>query len=204
MTFKEKIQNFWYYYKNYLLVGVLLILALLIGINSCVNRKSYDLSVLYVTYADNDTFFRSRELSELFDSYTVDSNGDELANSQIITINYADSFQQSNSAGAQRAANLASGKCVLLLLDQRNYDELKSGGFLADISDLGDSEYLAEDAFDAYGSGFLNSLSENVVVKEPHYLCLRVDSEITGGNDSDFKLQYETAKQTLKNIIEKY
>lgn len=204
MTLKEKLQNFWYYYKNYLLVGVLLILALLVGINSCINRKSYDLNVLYVTHADNNTFFRSRELVEMFDGFTVDANGDGVQNSQIITINYADSFQQSNSAGAQRAANLASGKCVLLLLDKANYEELKNGGFLADISDLGDSEYLMEDAFDAYGSGLLNSLSENSVVKEPHYLCLRTYSNNIPASDTEFEIQYEAAKQTLRNIIEKY
>ena len=140
----------------------------------------------------------------MFDKYTPDSNEDGLNNSQIITINYGTTFQETNSAGAQRSANLASGKAQLFLLDERNYQELKAGGFLADISELGDSEFVKGDAFLAYESGLLDSISGFKTVNEPYYLCLRTYDEKRAESNADFKQQYEAAKQTLKNIISEY
>ena len=206
MDFKAKLKNFWYYYKYYLLIGAVLVFALLVAINSCFNRKSYDLSVLYVTYGYSDSFFQTGELISVFDTYVPDTNADGVCNSQFITINYGTTFQESNSAGAQRSANLASGKALLYLLDERNYRELKEGGFLADITELGESEFINADgdAFLAYDSGMLDEVSGFKALNQPHYLCLRVFDSKKADRDEEFRTQYETAKQTLKNIIDTY
>ena len=204
MNLKSKLQNFWYYYKNYLLIALILLVACAIAVNSCVNREKFDLNVLYVSYEYSDSFFQTDELVELFDDYAPDINNDNKKTAQIITINYGTSFQESNSAGAQRSANLASGKAVLYLLDERNYQELKAGGFLADISSLGKSEYLKEDAFLAYESGILDEISGFKAIGKPYYLCLRTFDQHKAESNVEFKEQYESAKQTLVNIIEKY
>ncbi len=204
MDIKAKLKNLWYYYKNHLLIALLLVMALAIAVNSCVNRRSYDLNLLYVSYEYSDSFFQTGEIVQLFDKYTPDSNKDGKNESQVITINYGTTFQESNSAGAARSANLASGKCTLFLLDERNYQELKAGGFLEDISALGTSDYLTSDAFLAYDSGLLDNVSGFKSLAKPYYLCLRTYDEKRAQSDSDFKTQYETAKQTLINIINEF
>ena len=204
MNFKSKLQNFWYYYKYYLLIGTVLIFALFVAINSCVNRKNYDLNILYVSYGYSDSFFQSGELISLFDGFAPDKNGDGISETQIITINYGTTFQESNSAGAQRSANLASGKALLFLLDERNYQELKAAGFLENIENLGQSDFVREDAFLAYDSGLLDNISGFKSVNRPYYLCLRKYDEARAGSDSDFKAEYDSAEQTLINIINNY
>ena len=179
-------------------------MACVIAVNSCVNRQKYDLNILYVSYGYSDSFFQTGELVDLFDDYVPDINNDQTKNAQIITINYGTSFQESNSAGAARSANLASGKCVLFLLDERNYQELKAGGFLADISSLGTSDYLTSDAFLAYNSGLLDNVSGFKALDKPYYLCLRTYDEKRARSDAEFKTQYETAKQALINIINEF
>lgn len=201
MELKKKFSNIWYYYKNYFLVGIVFLLALAVGINSCFNHRKYDVNVLYATHGYSDIFFQTDELITLFDMYAPDANGDGINNTQFITINYGTTVEESNSAGAARSANLASGKCVLFLLDEQNYSELKAGGFLADISQLGTSDYLSGDAFEIYASGMLDNVSGFSQIDKPYYLCLRTYDSNRAGRDKDFARQYQAAKQLLINII---
>lgn len=201
---KSKIQNFWYYYKYYLLTGALVLLALAIALNSCINRKDYDVNVLYATHGYSDTFYQGDELVTLFDTYAPDRNGDGVHDTQLVTINYGTTMQEYTSAGAARSANLASGKCLLFLLDKQNYQELSEGGFLEDLTVLGDSEYISGDAFLAYESGLLDNVSGFKAINEPYYLCLRKYDEVRAQKDEKFKDQYESAKKLLENIIQVY
>ena len=76
MNLKAKLLNFWYYYKYYVLGAVMAILVLAIALNSCFNRKDYDVNVLYVTHGYSDTFYQGDELISVFDTYAPDINGD--------------------------------------------------------------------------------------------------------------------------------
>lgn len=201
MTFKKRIENLWYYYKAYLIAGIVALVALCIAINSCANRKKYDVNILYMTHGYADSFYQTDELSELFATYTDDVNGDGIANTQIITIRYGETMQDINSANATRSANLAAGKNVLFLVDEQNYTELKNGGFLADISSLGESEYLETDRFCIFDSGILDTVSGFKQVGDQYYLCLRTYDKAKADSDASYKTQYEAAKQLLQNII---
>lgn len=204
MNLKAKLLNFWYYYKYYVLGAVMALLVLAIALNSCFNRKDYDVNVLYVTHGYSDTFYQGDDLISVFDTYVPDINGDGNRDSQLITINYGTTMQEYNSAGAARSANLASGKCVLFLLDEQNYNELSSGGFLEDLTALGSSDYVNGNAFLAYDSGLLDNVSGFKAMDEPYYLCLRKYDEGRAQNDKKFAQQYTAAKQLLTNIIEAY
>lgn len=201
---KSKIQNFWYYYKYYLLVGALVLLAFAIALNSCFNRKDYDVNVLYATHGYSDTFYQGDELVTIFDTYAPDRNGDGVRDTQLITINYGSTMQEYTSAGAARSANLASGKCLLFLLDEQNYQELSEGGFLEDLTSFGESEFIKGDAFLAYDSGILDNVSGFKAINEPYYLCLRKYDETRAQKDKNFKAQFDAAKSLLENIIEVY
>ncbi len=202
MTFKKRLGHIWYYYKFYILCGVIVLMALAVGLNSCFNRRKYDVNVLYMTHGYSDTFYQTDELCNLFDSFAEDTNGDGLANVQFITINYGTTVSESNSAYATRSANLAAGKNVLFLLDTKNYEELKNGGFLEDISNLGTSEYLIGDRYEIFNSGLLDNVSGFKQIGEQYYLCLRTYDEKKAKNDADYKAQYESAKALLTNVID--
>lgn len=204
MDFKKKLINLWYYYKFYLLFIVIALMALAVGINSCVNKQEYDVNILFATHGYSDSFFQTGELVTLFDKYAEDTNEDGVANTQFITINYGLTLQDSNNANATRSANLASGKAVLFLLDEQNYKELKSGGFLEDISSLGTSDYLKDDCFEIYDSGMLDNVSGFSKLDDPYYLCLRTFDKKKAESDKGFAMRYEAAKSLLINVIKSY
>lgn len=194
----KKLENFWYYYKNYLIIGLVLIVSIIVGIVSCVGKGTYDINVLYMTHEYVDM---TGQLDMLFSNYADDFNGDGLQNAQVITINYGTTLKEAQSAGATRSANLASGKNILFLVDEQNYNELKAGGFLQDISHLGSSQYLEGDRFDAKASGLLSSIEGFSKTESNYYLCVRTFDAERAKTDSKYAKKYDDAYALIKNIL---
>ncbi len=194
----KKLENLWYYYKNYLLVGCLLIIAVIVGIVSCANRGTYDVNVLYMTHEYVDM---TGQLDMLFTGFADDFNGDGVENAQVITINYGTTLKEAQSAGATRSANLASGKNILFLVDEQNYNELKAGGFLQDISHLGQSSFLEGDRYDAKASGLLSTIEGFSKTKSNYYLCVRTFDSERAKTDSKYAKKYDDAYAVIKNIL---
>ena len=44
---REKLDNFWYYYKWYVVGGAVLLITLLLGVHSCTQKVDPDLYVLF-------------------------------------------------------------------------------------------------------------------------------------------------------------
>ena len=194
----KKLENLWYYYKNYILVGSLLTIAVIIGIVSCANRGTYDMNILYMTHEYVDM---TGQLDMLFTGFVDDFNGDGVQNAQVITINYGTTLKEAQSAGATRSANLASGKNILFLVDEQNYNELKAGGFLQDISHLGTSAYLESDRYDAKNSGLLSTIEGFSKTKSNYYLCVRTFDKERAKTDAEYAQKYDNAYDVIKNII---
>lgn len=198
---QKKLENIWYYYKYHILGGLLAIVAVAFAVGSCVSRGSYDVNILYMThgYVDIDG-----QMDDIFDGYMTDINGDGVANTQVITINYGTTLQEMQSAGAARSANLAAGKNVLFLCDEQNYTELKDGGFLMDMSELGQSQYLDGDRFSATDAGILSSIEGFSNSDAKYYFCIRTYDEDKADSDAKYAAQYDAAFEFMKNIIEKH
>lgn len=197
----SKLENIWYYYKYYIIGGIVALIAIAFAVGSCVNRGTYDVNILYMTHDFVDV---NRQFDALFDTYMSDVNGDGKANTQVITISYGTTLNEMQSAGAARSANLAAGKNILFLCDEQNYNELKAGGFLMDISHLGQSQYLSQDRFDASSSGMLESIEGIKNSKSKYYFCIRTYDEKKGQTDKKYAAQYEAAYTFMKNVIEKH
>ncbi len=197
----KKLENLWYYYKNYLIVGVLLVIAIVIAVVSCNGRGSYDIRVLYMTHEYVDM---TGQLDVLFSEFVADNNNDGVSNAQVITINYGTTLKEAQSAGATRSANLASGKNVLFLVDEQNYNELKAGGFLQDISHLGSSQYLQGDRFDAKSSGLLSKIEGFSHTESNYYICVRTFDEERAKTDKNCAAGYDAAYTLIKNILAFY
>lgn len=88
-TFKEKSVNFWFYNKFTVLGTVFLIIVLAVGIVQCNSRVDYDLSITLYTatpFGDEQT----DKISEYFEKYCQDVNGDGVVKICTINCSYAD------------------------------------------------------------------------------------------------------------------
>ena len=202
-TIKNKIANIWYYYKYYLLAALLAVIVLAVAVKGCAEKKDYDVNLLFI-HGYSESFYQTDGIASALGSFAEDGNGDGITDVQIITINYGNTVQDSNNASAARSANLAAGKNVLFLLDEQNYNELKAGGFLAELSELGESEYLEGDRFDAVESGLFSEVSGLGADGQKYYLCLRVYDSTKAKYDKSYDAQYNAAKSLITNILGKY
>ena len=74
MTFKEKLSNYWYYYKWHTVIGALALVFLLITLVECAQKKTPDLSVAYAGYEYITTDEFQNDISEI----VGDVNGDGI------------------------------------------------------------------------------------------------------------------------------
>ena len=200
----KTIADFWYYYKYYLLVGIVAVVALGAVVKSCSEKKDYDVGVLFMTHGAAGSYYQTEGLSGFFDGYASDVNGDGISNSQVVSINYGSTLKEANAANASRSANLAAGEHLVYLMDEQNYNELKAGGFLADISGAGESEYLDSDCFDAAASGMLSAIEGFGEGTQTYFLCLRVCDAKRAESDEKYAARYDAAKSVVYKIVDEY
>lgn len=200
----KTIADFWYYYKYYVLVGIVAVVALCAVIKSCSEKQDYDVGVLFMTHGAAGSHYQTEGLSVFFDGYASDVNGDGISNSQVVAINYGSTLQEANAANASRSANLAAGNHLIYLMDEQNYNELKAGGFLADISAAGESEYLKDDCFNAAASGMLTAVNGFDEGGNTYFLCLRVYDSKRAESDEKYAARYDAAKSAIYKIIDEY
>ena len=196
---KEKLENFWYYYKWYVLAGLLAVIMLVVAIGSCSSKEDYDVTVLYMTHSYVDI---DGEMDPLLSEYADDVNNDGKVNTRVIPISYGTTYNESQSAGATRAAQLATGEFVLFLMDEQNYKELRDNGFLMDISHLGKSSKLEGDRFDA--TELLYNIKGFKNTEQKFYFGIRVYDDSKAKEQSNYNERYEIAYDYIKALCEEY
>ena len=194
---RKKIENFWYYYKWYVLGGVLLLCALLVAIGSCVNKKATDLYVMTAGKVAPNAL-QSHELEEWF-AGMIGKEDEKIA--QVISVATTDQWSGTDSTAMLVQVN--SGKMVLYLLRESTYEILHENGVLQDLSFAGESPYLDGDRYLLSKSGALKELESFSEAEEDYYLCIRKVEGTTFADKPHYQQQEAYAKEILKKIISK-
>ena len=208
ITFLKKVENFWFYHKLKLLSGLLILCILIVGVHSCINKKSIDMYVLYMVNGAYSTQ-ANEELALKLEQYVDDLDGDGEKRVQIITISFSEVLartDQSQDATLTRmVGQVASGPALFYVFDDANYQALKQAQvqIFEEISELvPDCKYMETERFDASSSGFLEGVLGFEDADEPLYFGIRNNDEIPE-NDSRYP-QIAQCHNTLKRIVEAY
>lgn len=206
-TFRRNVENFWYYHKWHLLAGILIICIMAVGIHSCVTKKDVDLYVLYVVSGSYSTQ-TNEALAQKLENYVDDINGDGEKNVQIITVAFSETLSRSDQSQSSELSRfvgqVASGPAILYLFDDANYDAFDEASvdILADISSLGESEYLERDRFDVRNAGFLDDIEGFSSTEKVYYFGMRISDGIPE-DDSRYP-QIAQCESVLRKIIAEY
>ena len=123
LTFAEKLQNFWYYYKYVMLVVVFLAVALGISIAQCAGREKFDTEVILYTRAS----YTEKQIAAIeaeLEKYCDDLDGDGVVNVQVIDCSYHKNtgFEHSNAKESKLNANITSNDvAILYITDDETY-----------------------------------------------------------------------------------
>lgn len=196
---KQKIANFWYYYKWYVLSGVLLLAALAGAINSCRVRVKPDLYVMYAL----DTVPNAVQLQELeqwFSGMTTDENGDGETTATILATATVDQWNGGNSSAMLVQVN--AGNAVLYLLNSETYEILHNNGVLQQLDfPEGESAYIEGDRYRLSASGELSVLESFSGADQEVYLCIRRVAGTTFEGKEKYLTQERLAKELLQKLV---
>ena len=137
LTFEQKFQNFWYYNKWFVLIGIFLVIMLSITISQCATREKFDYQIVlysYDTYMPAETEVLKRELA----AFGEDLNGDGEVKVQIIDCSFGKD-ETADSKGAKRqklTALLASNDDALIfIVEEESFKFLEDAypGFFVDL-----------------------------------------------------------------------
>lgn len=201
-TFGDKVKNFWFHYKYFVLAGVFLATVLSVAITQCATREKFDTEVVLFTY-NSYTAGQIDAMEVELEKYAEDLDGDGEVNVQIIDCAFGKNelADQQNAKRTKLTAIIASdSKAMLYITDASSYEYLNTlfkGGFFVDLKlPGGNGDTLA------LGDWFcepVNAESE-VGFKLPDGLQIsrRVAGENTViGQDKDAKAYAEAADKML-------
>ncbi len=126
-TFGERMQNFWFYNKFFVLAAIFLAVVLAIGIKQCAGREKFDTEVVLYTY-HTYTPDQINAIEEELEKYGEDINGDGEVNYQIIDCAYDKTtiFDQRNAKGGKLTANITSNdKAIMYITDAETFAQLQ-------------------------------------------------------------------------------
>ncbi len=126
LSVKDRIKNYWYYYKVHFFVAVICFCFLAVTVVQCANRIDYDMTVsMYTTKKISDETLT--ELSQLLKSECVDINGDEAVNvdlkSNVADISKGVSNEMTFAMQQKLIAEFAASTAEAFVMDEvfKNY-----------------------------------------------------------------------------------
>ena len=144
MTFKEKWQNYWYYYKVHTLVGLAVAAVMAILLAQCATTEKYDYSVtLYMSKTMPEQV--RKVMAEELAAYGEDLNGDGEVKVEILDCTYGSNDNVRMNQIAKLQARLTMPESILFLTDETCYSNLDGMGLFDTLAILPDKDGKALD-----------------------------------------------------------
>ena len=123
---KSFFNNYWYYYKWYVIGGLFLLFALVVGITQSATREKYDASVIWAMHGYVDTPYVD-EMSKEFEKYCEDIDGDGEVNVRVILVTFTSKGGMPNSdiefsMQQKLITQLSAGDVYIVVADEITYE----------------------------------------------------------------------------------
>ena len=157
MNAKQRIENFWYYNKWFVLVGLVFFALILIATVQYVSKQDADASILYVGSATLSDEVCG-EIIQSTESILFDANEDGKISVDMKNFVLHSDFQlleregqriQAREESKEYSDEILSGDCCFLILDEYFYSELAESGALVNLYEI--YSELPKSAIDYFG-----------------------------------------------------
>lgn len=200
LELRKKAENFWYYYKWYVVGGIFLLLTVLVGITTCKPVKNIDFYLLYLR-DDTPNAAQVAEMEEWLSPMVPDLNQDGVKAAKIMGVSRSNMWSGDDSAAM--VVQINSGDAVLYMVSDVAYETLHANNVLQDLSSLSESEFLEGDRYRVSESGILAELEGFEQEEAKFNLCIRRIKGTSFEGDPKYEAQEKAAFDVLKKIIEK-
>lgn len=135
MSFKKKLENFWYYYKIHTLVAIFILIVVAITVQQCASKVDPDMTVVVAT--NNPVLSQDNQdrLQNYLGTFTSDLNKDGKKQVQVDALYFGDS-QTAQAMQAKLAIDLMpETKVYVFITDDTTYQSLAKQEAFAKLSD---------------------------------------------------------------------
>lgn len=200
LELRKKADNFWYYYKWYVVGGVFLLGTILVGIATCKPVKNVDFYMLYLR-DETPNAAQVAEMEEWLAPMVPDLNEDGVKAAKIVGVSRSNMWSGDDSAAM--VVQINSGNAVLYMVSDTAYETLHTNGVLQDLSSLGESAFLDGDRYRISDAGILEELEGFEGEEGAYNLCIRRIKGTSFEGDSKYEEQEKAAFEVLKKIMKK-
>ena len=144
LTFKEKLQNFWFYYKIHTISIICAVLILIVGVSQCSAKTNWDMRVVYFSYSpilDEQI----KPIGTYLEKISKDLNGDGEVNIQMINCSMINNTKYNQAVLTKVQSMIATEEKAMLFIfdsDSSDYFEAEAlGDFFQTTLTLGDGFY---------------------------------------------------------------
>lgn len=139
-SFKNKWDNYWYYYKIHTWIGIFVVIVLAVTITQCVQTVKPDVTIDFVTSVPlTDSTI---EFDGVFDDVISDVNNDEKKHIGVTTLYLTGKAQSEQDMAMEQKMmlELAAGDVTLFIFDQKNLERYITQDAYSPLSDFIDIE----------------------------------------------------------------
>lgn len=196
MTLRQRLQNFWYYYKVHTMIGLLVAALLAVFAAQCGSRVTPDYTVVLYMRKELSEPMTDAMAAEL-QRFGADRNGDGRIVVEIVNCSYDAGARNEVVMGSigKMQGQLSLPDAPLMITDKHTFADLDEQGVFAVRDDLPD---LGGKALQLKGTPLyeaVNSVKPNYLVNDL-YLSIR---DLEGGSlqDNKFAGEFLSSSQAL-------
>lgn len=197
----EKLSNFWYHNKIWILFSVFIIAVVGYITYDTLTREKPDITVMMI--ADNGLQLRTDELEAFFEKYTDDLNGDGEIHVSVLSLplnsGTADTMQQGYQS--KFLAQLQSSECIMVITDSNTNPDFQEI-MKSDLSDdFPRNPYIDEDGLSLNFKFLAEELKFEYMPNDVH-LCLRIPIKTVSDSLEEMQESYDINFKIFSRIVE--
>ncbi len=201
---KDKIKNFWYHNKVFVIIGCFIVAVVSFMTYQSFTKERYDTTVLLCSYSFYDEG-TTQQLSQDFGKYMTDIDSNGEVNVGVFQANFTAPGEVADQTGYEQAlqqrimSEIFVGENCIFIMQKEIMDTLVEKGVFADLREL----IGAEGQEPVYGVSIANSslLKDKVFDKDRDncYVGIRVYKEDT--DKANYDAQVNAVKELLKDNV---
>lgn len=200
LTAKEKLQNFWYYYKWHTIIGLFIAFVLIFGVAQCTTKEEPDYTVMTVfdKYVPSEV---TGKIEDYLEQFGEDINGDGKVVVHIYDASASDDRDIQNANSTRLMAELQRGEVMLFIVDEDNFSRLDNLNVFEKYPDFKDKDGYALNLRYSNLTDELNSVREGFI-NHDYYVAKRVLKGTDYENTEKFIKSEEKNLKLLDKFID--
>ena len=174
MSFRKKLENYWYYYKIHTFVAIFILIVVAITVQQCATKVNPDMTVLVATQQPLLTQDNQDRLQKYLESLTGDVNKDGKKAVQVDVLYFNDSQTMQAMQAKLTIDLMPENKVYLFITDDTTFQQLQKESVFAKLSDAvpgakGTGDYRLSAAQTALGSAAYQNATKDLSISVKAY-----------------------------------